>query len=177
VPQTGCWCSLSRRRGSWWRWRIGNLILSRLAPPDQIRALGGYAVAATTVGAGDLPHPAAAAAVVVLAGRSRRLVVTEYVWDVGAMIPVCWPQHPHLVYEIAVLADQRRRAGHALTSDALEECRYNLPAFTERIKSRLRNDCEGRPPAATGERPLHPAYGRDQPPHPGGSLCGGTSVL
>jgi hypothetical protein len=104
-------------------------------------------------------------------------LVTEYVWDVGAMIPVCWAQHPHLVYEIAVLADQRRRAGHALTSDALEECRYNLPAFTERIKSRLRNDCEGRPPAAAGERPLHPASGRDQPPHPGGSLCGGTSVL
>jgi hypothetical protein len=71
-------------------------------------------------------------------------LVTEYVWDVRAMIPVCWAQHPHLVYEIAVLADQRRRAGHALTSDALEECRYNLPAFTERIKSRLRNDCEGR---------------------------------
>ena len=43
----------------------------------------------------------------------------EYVWDVGAVIPGCWPQHPHLVHEIAVLADQRRRAGTALTSDAL----------------------------------------------------------
>ena len=53
------------------------------------------------------------------------------------MIPACWPQHPHLVHEIAVLADQRRRAGHALTSDALEEWhRHNLPAFTERMKSR-----------------------------------------
>jgi hypothetical protein len=41
------------------------------------------------------------------------------------------------------MADQRRRAGHALTSDALEEWhRYNLPAFTERMKSRLRNHCE-----------------------------------
>ena len=40
----------------------------------------------------------------------------EYVWDVGAVIPGCWPQHPHLVHEIAVLADQRRRAGTALTS-------------------------------------------------------------
>ena len=59
------------------------------------------------------------------------------------MIPACWPQHPHLVHEIAVLADQRRRAGHALTSDALEEWhRHNLPAFTERMKSRLRNHCE-----------------------------------
>ena len=48
-------------------------------------------------------------------------LVTKYVRDVGDMIPVCWPQHPHLVYEIAVLADRRRRAGHALTSDTLEE--------------------------------------------------------
>jgi len=70
-------------------------------------------------------------------------LVTEYVWEVSDMIPVCWPQHPHSVHEIAVLADQRRRAGHALTSDALEEWhRYNLPAFTERMKSRLRNHCE-----------------------------------
>jgi len=45
----------------------------------------------------------------------------EYVWDVGAVIPGCWPQHPHLVHEIAVLADQRRRAGASLTSDTIEE--------------------------------------------------------
>ena len=52
----------------------------------------------------------------------------EYVWDVVAMIPACWPKHPHLVHEIAVLADLRRRAGHALTGDALEEWhRYALP--------------------------------------------------
>ena len=42
-----------------------------------------------------------------------------------------------------MLADQRRRAGHAFTSDALEEWhRYSLPAFTERMKTRLRNHCE-----------------------------------
>jgi hypothetical protein len=47
------------------------------------------------------------------------------------------------VHEIAVLADQRRRAGHALTSDGLEEWhRYSLPAFTERMSSRLRSHCE-----------------------------------
>ena len=27
--QTCCWCSLSRRRASWWRWRTGNLIVPR----------------------------------------------------------------------------------------------------------------------------------------------------
>jgi hypothetical protein len=67
----------------------------------------------------------------------------EYVWDVADVIPPCWPQHPHLVHEIAVLADQRRRAGLGLTSDALEEWhRYSLPSFTERMKTRLRNHCQ-----------------------------------
>jgi hypothetical protein len=67
----------------------------------------------------------------------------EYVWDVAGVIPPCWPQHPHLVHEIAVLADQRRRAGQALTSEALEDWhRYSLPAFTERMKTRLRSHCQ-----------------------------------
>jgi hypothetical protein len=73
------------------------------------------------VGAGELLYLAAAGAVVVVAGRGGRVLVTEYVWEVADAIPACWPQHPHLVHEIAVLADQRRRAGHAFTSDALEE--------------------------------------------------------
>jgi hypothetical protein len=42
--------------------------------------------------------------------------VTDYVWEAADTIPACWPQHPHLVHEIAVLADQRRRAGHAFTN-------------------------------------------------------------
>jgi hypothetical protein len=67
----------------------------------------------------------------------------EYVWDVGAVIPGCWPQHPHLVHEIAVLADQRRRAGAALTSDALEEWhRYALPGFLDRMRARIKDHCE-----------------------------------
>jgi hypothetical protein len=67
----------------------------------------------------------------------------EYVWDVADVIPPCWPQHPHLVHEIAVLADQRRRAGQALTSDPLEDWqRDSLPSFTERMRTRLRNHCQ-----------------------------------
>jgi hypothetical protein len=81
-------------------------------------------------------------------------LVSEYVWDVADAIPACWPERPHLVREVAVVADQRRRAGHAFTSDALEEWhRYNLPAFTERMKARLRNHCED------GHQPW-PANGR-----------------
>jgi hypothetical protein len=67
----------------------------------------------------------------------------EHVWDVADVIPPCWPQHPHLVHEIAVLADQRHRAGQALSSDPLEEWhRHSLPGFTERMRTRLRNHCQ-----------------------------------
>jgi hypothetical protein len=67
----------------------------------------------------------------------------EYSWDTDTLIPACWPLHPHLVHEIAVVADQRRRAGLALTSDALEEWhRYCLSAFTDRIRARLRAHCD-----------------------------------
>ncbi len=67
----------------------------------------------------------------------------DYSWDVAGLIPSCWPLHPHLVHEIAVLADQRRRAGLAMTSDALEEWhRYCLPAFTDRMRNRLRAHCD-----------------------------------
>ena len=68
----------------------------------------------------------------------------EYVWDHNAgMIPACWPQHPHLVHEIAVLADQRRRAGIDPTSSALEEWhRYGVPGFLERLKTRTKSGCD-----------------------------------
>ncbi len=70
---------------------------------------------------------------------------TEYVWDPagGAMIPPCWPLHPHLVHEIAALADQRRRASIDTASNSLEEWhRYTVSAFTDRLKLRTRTLCE-----------------------------------
>lgn len=67
----------------------------------------------------------------------------EYVWDPDAMVPSCWSSHPHLIHEIAVLGDLRRRAGIALTADALEEWhRYALPAFIDRMRARLRQQCQ-----------------------------------
>lgn len=67
----------------------------------------------------------------------------EYTWDPDAMIPPCWPHHPHLVHELAVLADQRRRASLALESNALEEWhRYTLPGFHDRVRARLKAHCD-----------------------------------
>lgn len=71
---------------------------------------------------------------------------TEYVWDSTAgMIPPCWPQHPHLVHEVAVLADQRRRAGIDTSSNTLEEWhRYTVPAFLDRLRQRTKSHCDER---------------------------------
>lgn len=66
----------------------------------------------------------------------------EYVWDPAGVIPPCWPNHPHLAHELAVLADQRRRANTALNSDALEEWhRYSLPPFHDRLRNRVHDHC------------------------------------
>ena len=69
---------------------------------------------------------------------------TDYVWDPTAgMIPPCWPLHPHLVHEIAVLADQRRRAGIDTGSNLLEEWhRYAVPAFLDRLRQRTKSHCD-----------------------------------
>jgi hypothetical protein len=77
-------------------------------------------------------------------------LVSEYVWDVADAIPACWPEHPHLVREVAVVADQRRRSPATRWESGIGK---NLPAFTERMKARLRNHRED------GHQPW-PANGR-----------------
>ena len=66
----------------------------------------------------------------------------EYGWNLERLIPPCWPGHPHLAHELAVLADQRRTAGQAAGSDQLEDWhRYSLPLFLDRMLARLGNHC------------------------------------
>lgn len=67
----------------------------------------------------------------------------EYVFDPTGIIPACWPRHPHLIHELAVLADQRHRVHEALSSDLIEEWhRYTFPAFLERMRARMQSHCE-----------------------------------
>lgn len=69
----------------------------------------------------------------------------HYTWESGAMIPSCWDRHPHLVLELATVADLRHRAGRALTGDAMEDWhRYCIPAFAERMRNRIRTSCDDR---------------------------------
>lgn len=62
----------------------------------------------------------------------------EYAWQSARVIPACWPRHPHLVHELAVLACLRAAACDATGPHALEEWhRYALPGFSERIADRI----------------------------------------
>ncbi|MCW2737788.1 MAG: hypothetical protein JWN97_2432 [Nocardioides sp.] len=82
----------------------------------------------------------------------------EYTWGAHALVPPCWPEHPHLIHEIAVIADQRRRSVLAKTSDALEEWhRYCLPTFVDRMQNRLRGRCDDAHAPWPG-RPSHSEY-------------------
>ena len=72
-------------------------------------------------------------------------VNAEYCWEPSGtpFIPACWPRHPHIVHELAVLADQRRRCNLAANSDLLENWhRYVLPGFLDRMRERLNNHCD-----------------------------------
>lgn len=68
----------------------------------------------------------------------------EYTWGTKPMIPACWPLHPHIVNELAVLADRRRRAELDPNSDALEVWhRFSLSGFVQRMRERLEGQCDG----------------------------------
>ena len=66
----------------------------------------------------------------------------EYTWGVDRLIPACWPAHPHIAHELAVLADLRRTAGRENNSGLLEYWhRDSLPMFLERMHLRLAGSC------------------------------------
>lgn len=84
---------------------------------------------------------------------------TQYTWDPEDLISPCWPRHPHIVRELAVIADQYRRAEAAVTSIPLEEWhRYTLPMFLDRTRRRQRGHCDDgghKPSPSHGQHTRH----------------------
>ena len=82
---------------------------------------------------------------------------TQHLWalrDPG--LPACWPAHPHLVHDLAVVATTRYLASYAITPAALEDWhRYALPAFLSRLSERLGDGC------LAGHPELGPRHSRD----------------
>ncbi len=66
----------------------------------------------------------------------------EYGWQTAHVIPSCWPRHPYLVHELAVLACLRAAAAEAPGPQPLEDWhRYALPGFLARMTDRLGVGC------------------------------------
>lgn len=111
--------------------------------PEQLKALGDTRRLPRPWDPPSCTHPNLRLELWVWLDNVATWVNREYAWDTDGFIPACWPEHPHLVHDLAVLADQRRRAGLAHTSDALEDWhRFALPAFLDRMTTRLKSHCE-----------------------------------
>lgn len=111
--------------------------------PEQVRALGDLRRLPRPWDPPTCTHPDLRLEIWLWLDAVVSWINHEYTWDPASFIPECWVEHPHVVHDLAVLADQRRRAGMASTSDALEDWqRYALPAFHDRLKERLRNHCD-----------------------------------
>jgi hypothetical protein len=63
---------------------------------------------------------------------------TDYAWRPAHLIPACWPRHPHIARELAVLAFLRWEAEGVTGPHLLEDWqRYSYPMFCERMAGRL----------------------------------------
>ena len=82
----------------------------------------------------------------------------QQLWNLGRPgIPPCWPAHPHLVHDLAVVACARLFALYGTTPAAmLEWHQYTLPAMLERLADRLGDAC------APGRHEESPRAGRDR---------------
>jgi len=80
----------------------------------------------------------------------------DYAWRPTQTIPPCWPHHPHLARELAVLAFLRHAAEEATSPALMEEWhRYTLPLFIDRMGNRL-----GESGCRTGKHVDWPAQAR-----------------
>lgn len=62
----------------------------------------------------------------------------EYAWRPTGMIPGCWPRHPHIAQELAVLGCLRLTAEDSYSPELLEDWhRSALPLFLDRIATRI----------------------------------------
>ena len=79
----------------------------------------------------------------------------QYSWKTTSLIPGCWPRHPHIANELAVLACLRD-AADSTGPELLEEWhRHTLPLFTDRLAARL-----GESTCRVGKHQDWPAAGR-----------------
>lgn len=129
------------RPGPLVRLAYGELELAQSGTDHQKRALGKLSELARPWDPPSCP-PALRTQVWAWLDQVAGWINHEYIWMPDRFVPSCWPAHPHIAHELAVIADLRRSAGCALTGEALEDWhRYALPAFLDRATCRLGTSC------------------------------------
>jgi hypothetical protein len=78
----------------------------------------------------------------------------QHLWSVSRPgIPECWPDHPHIIHDLAAVACARYYASLTLNPLALETWhRDTLPAFLSRLTERIGDSCQ---PGEHAPRPRH----------------------
>ena len=68
----------------------------------------------------------------------------QHLWNLAAPgIPECWPAHPHLTHDLAVVACARYYTTFAVNPGALEDWhRSCLPMFLDRLNDRVGDGCQ-----------------------------------
>ena len=148
------------------RHAYSELDLARSGTDDQKRALGKLSALPRPWDPPSCP-PALRTQIWAWLDQVADWINHEYSWQPDRFIPSCWPAHPHIAHELAVIADLRRTAGYAFSGDALEEWhRYALPAFLDRVSSRMGTCCGPAKhddwPAAGRHREFRSARAADQ---------------
>ncbi len=79
----------------------------------------------------------------------------EYAWGVERLVPACWPAHPHIAHELAVLADLAPQRGDGDVQPPPGGLAPRQPADVPRAGPRAPGGrLRRRPPGMDGRRPL-----------------------
>lgn len=113
-----------------------DLETATVGSPDQIRLLGAIDSLPRPWNPATCADPRLQAQLGEWLHRVAGWVNRELCWQPADMLPGCWSMHPALVRGLALLADRRRTAELALTSDPVEEWhRHTLPAFLAQVRA------------------------------------------
>jgi hypothetical protein len=143
MPLTGLMVRTFPEPGPAVRTAMEQLQMATVEPPADEEALRELAQMPRPWDAGSCTGPIRAELWTWL-DRVARWVNEQHLWNLTRTgVPECWPAHPHLVHDLAVLACGRYYTSSAVTPTALEDWhRYQLPGFLERLRDRLGDGCQ-----------------------------------
>ena len=113
-----------------------DLDIAATADLEQTRLLGAIDALPRPWNPPSCTHPRLQAELTDWLGRVVGWINQEMCWQPADMVPGCWHDHPSLVLELALVADRRRAAEAALTSELMEDWHHTcVPALLARVRT------------------------------------------